>query len=66
MREIQEKNKENLKIICNAKEELENRNEEQNQQLERLIGQKVQLTQTILNAQSTNNELEREVTSTWS
>ena len=66
MREIQEKNKENLKIICNAKEELENRNEEQNQQLERLIGQKVQLTQTILNAQSRNNELEREVTSTWS
>ena len=66
MREIQEKNKENLKIICKAKEELENRNKEQNQQLKRLIGQKVQLTQTILNAQSTNNELEQEVTSTWS
>ena len=66
MREIQEKNKENLKITCKAKEELENRNEEQNQQLKRLIGQKFQLTQTILNAQSTNNELERKVTSTWS
>ena len=36
MREIQEKKKENLKIICKAKEELENRNEEQNQQLKRL------------------------------
>ena len=63
MRENQEKYEENLKILCKAKEELRNLNKEQNQQLERLIAEKDQHTQTILNAQSTNNKLEQQLKS---
>ena len=63
MRENQEKCDENLKILCKAKEELQNQNKEQNQQLKRLLAEKDQHTKTILNAQSTNNELEQQVTS---
>ena len=59
MRENQEKYDENLKILCKAKEELQNLNKEQNQQL----AEKDQHTQAILNAQSTNNELEQQATS---
>ena len=39
MQENQEKHEENLKILCKAKEELENLNKEQNQQLKRLIAE---------------------------
>ena len=63
MRENQEKYEENLKILCKAKEELENLNKEQNQQLKRLMAEKQQHTQTILNEQSANGELEKRVTS---
>ena len=42
---------------------MQNLNKEQNQQLKRLIAEKDQQTQTILNAQSTDNELEQQVTS---
>ena len=62
MRENQEKYNENLKIFFKGKEELQNLNKEKNQQLKRLIAEKDQHTQTILNAQSTNNELEQQVT----
>ena len=62
-RENQEKYDENLKVLCKAKEELQNLNKEQNQQLKGLIAEKDQQSQTILNAQSTNNELEQQVTS---
>ena len=57
MQENQEKYDKNLKIFCKAKEELQNLNKEQNQQLKRLIAEKNQHSQTILNAQSTNNKL---------
>ena len=63
MRENQEKYDEDLKILCKAKEELQNQNQEQNQQLKRLLTEKDQYTKTILNTQSTNNELEQQVTS---
>ena len=63
MRENQEKCDQDLKILCKAKEELQNQNKEQNQQLKRLLAEKDQHTKTILNAQSTNNELEQQVTS---
>ena len=56
--EDQEKYDEDLKIIHKAKEELQNQNKEQNQQLKRLLAEKDQHAKTILNAQSTNNELE--------
>ena len=52
-----------MKVLCKAKEELQNLNKEQNQQLKRSIAEKDQQTQTILNAQTTNNELEQQVTS---
>ena len=52
---------EDLKICCKAKEELQNQNKDQNQQLKRLLAEKDQYTKTILNAQSTNNELEQQV-----
>ena len=52
---------EDLKILCKAKEELQNQNKDQNQQLKRLLAEKDQYTKTILNAQSTNNELEQQV-----
>ena len=52
-----------MKILCKAKEELQNQNKEQNQQLKRSIAEKDQHTKTILNAQSRNNELEQQVTS---
>ena len=63
MRENQEQYEENLKILCKAKEKLENLNKEQNQQLKRLMAEKEQHTQTILNEQSANGELEKQVTS---
>ena len=40
MKENQEKNGEDLKILCKAKEELQNQNKEQNQQLKRLLAEK--------------------------
>ena len=40
MKENQEKNDEDLKILCKAKEELQNQNKEQNQQLKRLLAEK--------------------------
>ena len=40
MRENQEKYNEDLKILCKAKEELQNQNKEQNQQLKRLLAEK--------------------------
>ena len=52
-----------MKILCKAKEELKNQNKEQNQQLKRLLAEKDQHTKAILNTQSTNNELELQVTS---
>ena len=58
MRENQKKYDEDLNILCETEEELQNRNEEQNQQLKRLLAEKDQHTKTILNAQSINNELE--------
>ena len=65
----QEKYEDTLKILCKAKEELQNLNKEQNQQFKRLIVEKDQHTKTILNAQNTNNELEQQVKhlkeSTW-
>ena len=61
MQENQEKYDEDLKIIHKAKEELQNQNKEQNQQLKRLLAEKDQHAKTILNAQSTNNELEQQV-----
>ena len=63
MRENQEKYQENLKILCKAKEELQDPNKEQKQQIKRLIAENDQHTQTILKVQSTNNELEQQVTS---
>ena len=63
MQENREKYDEDLKILCKAKEELQNQNKEQNQQLKRLLAEKDQHTKTISNAQSTNNELEQEITS---
>ena len=42
MQENQEKYDENLKILCKAKEELQNLNKEQNQQLKRVIAEKDQ------------------------
>ena len=57
------RNEQNLKILCKAKEEFQNLKKEQNQQLKGLISEKDQQTQTILNAQSTNNELEQQATS---
>ena len=61
MRENQEEYDEDLKIRCKAKEELQNMNKGQNQQLKRSLPEKDQHTKTILNAQSTNNELEQEL-----
>ena len=52
-----------MKILCKAKEELQNLNEEQNQQLKRLLAEKDQDTQAILNAQNTNNELDQQLAS---
>ena len=52
-----------MKILCKAKEELENLDKEQNQQLKRLIAEKDQYTQTILCVKSKNNELEQQMTS---
>ena len=63
MQENQEKYDEDLKIIHKAKEELQNQNKEQNQQLKRLLAEKDQNTQAILNAQSTNNELDQQIAS---
>ena len=63
MQENQGKYYENLKILYKAKEELQNLNKEQNQQLKRLLAEKDQHTQAILNAQSRNNVLEQKVTS---
>ena len=63
MRENQEKHEENLKILCKAKEELQNLNKEQIQQVKRLIEEKDQQTQIILNVKSTNNELEQQMKS---
>ena len=60
---MREKYDQNFKVLCKAKEKLQNLNKEQNQALKRLIGEKDKKTQTILNAQSTNNELEQQVTS---
>ena len=42
---------------------MQNQNKEQNQQLKKLLAEKDQLTKTILNTQSINNELEQQVTS---
>ena len=42
---------------------MQNLNKEQNQQLKRLIAEKDQQAQAISNAQSTNNELEKQLTS---
>ena len=42
---------------------MQNQNKEQNQQLKRLLAEKDQHTKAILNTQSTNNELELQVTS---
>ena len=55
----QEKYDENLKILCKVKEELQNFNKEWNQQLKRSIAEIDQNTTTILDAQTTNNELEQ-------
>ena len=59
-----------MKILCKAEEELQNQNKEQNQQLKSLLAETDQHTKTILNAQSTNNELEQRdyhlKESTWS
>ena len=59
-----------MKILCKAEEELQNQNKEQNQQLQSLLAETDQHTKTILNAQSTNNELEQRdyhlKESTWS
>ena len=44
MQENQEKYDENLKLLCKAKEELQNLNKEQNQQLKRSIAEKNQQT----------------------
>ena len=63
MQENQEKHDDNLKILCKAKEEFQNLNKEQNQQLKRLLAEKDQNTQAILNAQSTNNELDQQIAS---
>ena len=63
MQENQEKYDEDLKILHKAKEELQNQNKEQNQQLKRLLAEKDQNTQAILNAQSTNNELDQQIAS---
>ena len=63
MQENQEKYDEDLKILHKAKEELQNQNKEQNQQLKRLLAEKDQDTQAILNAQSTNNELDQQIAS---
>ena len=63
MRENQKKYDEDLNILCKTEEKLQNQNEEQNQQLKRLLAEKDQHTKTILNAQSINNELEQQVTS---
>ena len=52
-----------MKILCKAEEELQNQNKEQNQQLQSLLAETDQHTKTILNAQSTNNELEQQVRS---
>ena len=62
MLENQEKYDEDLKIFCKAKE-LQNQKKKQNQHLKRLLAEKDQHTKVILNAQSTNNELEQQVTS---
>ena len=62
MQENQEKYDENLKVISKTKEELQSLNKKQNKQLKKLIPEKNQQNQTILNAQSTNNELEQQVT----
>ena len=61
IRENEEKYDEDLKIRCKAKEEFQNINKEQNQQLKRLLPEKYQHTKTIVNVQSTNNELEQEL-----
>ena len=70
MRENQKKYDKDLKILCKAEEELQNQNKEQNQQLKSLLAETDQHTKTILNAQSTNNELEQQEhhlkESTWS
>ena len=63
MQENQEKHDDNLKILCKAKEELQNLSKEQNQQLKRLLAEKDQDTQATLNAQSRNNELDQQVAS---
>ena len=63
MQENQEKYDENLKVLCKTKEELQNLNKKQNQQLKKLIAEKNQQNQTILNGQSTSNEVEQQVTS---
>ena len=62
MLENQEKYDEDLKIFCKAKE-LQNQKKKQNQQLKILLAEKDQHTKVILNAQSTNNELEQQITS---
>ena len=48
MQENQEKYDEDLKTFSKPKEELQNQNEEQNQQLKRLLAEKDQHTKTIL------------------
>ena len=49
MQENQEKYDENLKVLCKTKEELQSLNKKQNQQLKKLIAEKNQQNQTILN-----------------
>ena len=51
------------KYFAKLKKNWQNFNKEQNQQLKRLLAEKDQHANTILNAQSTNNELEQQVTS---
>ena len=52
-----------MKILCKAKDELQNQNKEQNQQTKRLLAEKDQHAKTILNTQSISNELDQQVTS---
>ena len=62
MQENQDKYDQDLKILHKVKEELQNQNKEQNQLLKRLLTEKDQYTETILNTQSINNELEQQAT----
>ena len=50
-----------MKVLCKAKEELQNQNKGQNQQLKGLFAEKDQCTKATLNAKRINNELEQQV-----